>query len=194
MGIGSINCPECNSPDSKVVSSKHINEKCRRRRQCLNCGRKYTTYEGIIAPAVEESYIYIIKAKGEVKCYYCEILIDICKNIKDKKQAEFATKYIMDFAGNEDKTIRLNTMEIGVITNKKYRELLYILSVYFNWKEMLSDLVRRHPDELWGENTLDTLVENVNDTLMSEGRKEIIEDIREKWKKERTSSPWYKED
>ncbi len=40
-----MNCPYCGYPDSKVVDSRDANEDIRRRRQCLGCGSRFTTYE-----------------------------------------------------------------------------------------------------------------------------------------------------
>ncbi len=40
-----MNCPYCGHYDSKVIDSRDINEGVRRRRQCLKCGSRFTTYE-----------------------------------------------------------------------------------------------------------------------------------------------------
>ncbi len=40
-----MNCPYCNYHDSKVVDSRDVNDGIRRRRQCLSCGSRFTTYE-----------------------------------------------------------------------------------------------------------------------------------------------------
>jgi len=40
-----MNCPYCGYYDSKVVDSRDVNDGIRRRRQCLECGRRFTTYE-----------------------------------------------------------------------------------------------------------------------------------------------------
>lgn len=38
-------CPSCGNCDSKVIDSREVNEGIRRRRQCLHCGHRFTTYE-----------------------------------------------------------------------------------------------------------------------------------------------------
>ena len=45
-----MRCPQCQCQDDKVVDSRTVKEGVgvRRRRECLNCGHRYTTYEGII--------------------------------------------------------------------------------------------------------------------------------------------------
>ena len=47
-------CPYCNSPKTKVVDKRNSegNGAIRRRRECLNCKSRFTTYERIKAPMV----------------------------------------------------------------------------------------------------------------------------------------------
>ena len=40
-----MNCPYCQYEDSKVIDSRGVNEGVRRRRECLSCGARFTTYE-----------------------------------------------------------------------------------------------------------------------------------------------------
>ena len=40
-------CPHCNHDDSKVIDSRDSGDGIRRRRECLECGRRYTTYERV---------------------------------------------------------------------------------------------------------------------------------------------------
>jgi transcriptional repressor NrdR len=44
-----MRCPFCHHPDDKVVDSREgrAGESTRRRRECLACGRRFTTYERI---------------------------------------------------------------------------------------------------------------------------------------------------
>ena len=43
-------CPKCGSSDSKVIESRDATSAIRRRRECLSCGNRYTTYERIEHP------------------------------------------------------------------------------------------------------------------------------------------------
>ena len=47
-----MKCQFCNCPDSRVVDSRPTDEgtSIRRRRECINCGRRFTTYEKIEMP------------------------------------------------------------------------------------------------------------------------------------------------
>ncbi|HPE96095.1 MAG TPA: transcriptional regulator NrdR, partial [Bacillota bacterium] len=44
-----MKCPSCSFPESKVIDSRPSNEgaSIRRRRECLNCQKRFTTYETI---------------------------------------------------------------------------------------------------------------------------------------------------
>ncbi|WP_444193744.1 NrdR family transcriptional regulator [Dialister succinatiphilus] len=44
-----MKCPYCSSPDTKVTDSRDTDDgaSIRRRRQCLACGRRCTTYETV---------------------------------------------------------------------------------------------------------------------------------------------------
>lgn len=55
-----MNCPYCNHIESKVTDSRETgNYSIRRRRECLKCNRRFTTYEHI-----EMQPIYVIKKDG----------------------------------------------------------------------------------------------------------------------------------
>ncbi len=40
-----MNCPYCGYHDSRVIDSRDVNDGVRRRRQCLSCHARFTTYE-----------------------------------------------------------------------------------------------------------------------------------------------------
>ncbi|NLP05968.1 transcriptional repressor NrdR [Candidatus Fermentibacteria bacterium] len=56
-----MRCPRCGSMDDRVVDSRIAKEgrATRRRRECLDCGYRYTTYEFI-----ETSYPVVVKKDG----------------------------------------------------------------------------------------------------------------------------------
>jgi len=51
-----MNCPYCSYRDSKVIDSRVVNEGIRRRRQCLSCGSRFTTYERL-----QPASLFVIK-------------------------------------------------------------------------------------------------------------------------------------
>ena len=56
-----MKCPYCGHPESKVIDSRPADENAsiRRRRECLSCARRFTTYE-----TVESLPIVVIKKDG----------------------------------------------------------------------------------------------------------------------------------
>jgi transcriptional repressor NrdR len=42
-----MRCPYCAKEDSKVIDTRENDETIRRRRECLKCGKRFTTYERV---------------------------------------------------------------------------------------------------------------------------------------------------
>lgn len=61
-----MRCPFCSHMEDRVVDSRASREgrAVRRRRECLQCGRRYTTYEYI-----EERPLQVVKRNGEIEPY-----------------------------------------------------------------------------------------------------------------------------
>ena len=57
-----MHCPTCHADDTKVVDSRLAQEgaSVRRRRQCLSCSHRFTTFE-----RVEEVPLVVVKSSGE---------------------------------------------------------------------------------------------------------------------------------
>lgn len=51
-----MKCPYCEHPDSRVIDSRESSEGIRRRRQCISCSQRFTTYERL-QPVV----LYVVK-------------------------------------------------------------------------------------------------------------------------------------
>jgi transcriptional repressor NrdR len=54
-----VNCPYCGYSDSKVIDSRDASDGVRRRRQCLQCDLRFTTYERL-----EHASLFVIKKDG----------------------------------------------------------------------------------------------------------------------------------
>ena len=59
-----MNCPACDSGSSKVVDTRAAKggRAVRRRRECLGCGQRFTTYE-----RVEERAVRVVKSDGSAE-------------------------------------------------------------------------------------------------------------------------------
>ncbi len=87
-----MRCPSCGNPDSKVVDSRPSEEfnSIRRRRECLKCGNRFTTYERL-----GDNPLIIIKSDGTSQVFdreklYRGISIACAKrpNIPNDKKSE----------------------------------------------------------------------------------------------------------
>ena len=54
-----MNCPYCGGQESRVIDSRGLDKVVRRRRKCLACGARFTTYERI-----QPHDIFVIKKDG----------------------------------------------------------------------------------------------------------------------------------
>ena len=67
-----MKCPHCGSEEDKVVDSRAVRDgrAVRRRRECLSCEERFTTYE-----AVETQPVLVVKRSGERMAYHREKVI-----------------------------------------------------------------------------------------------------------------------
>ncbi len=67
-----MKCPRCSQEDDKVVDSRAVRDgrAVRRRRECLACGERFTTYE-----AVETQPVLVVKRSGERMAYHRDKVI-----------------------------------------------------------------------------------------------------------------------
>ncbi len=61
-----MRCPYCHATEDRVVDSRSSREggAVRRRRECLSCGRRFTTYE-----YVEERQLQVVKRDGTIESF-----------------------------------------------------------------------------------------------------------------------------
>ena len=82
-----MKCPFCGDQESKVVDSRHSEDglSIRRRRECLACQRRFTTYE-----TVEDLPILVVKRDGSRQAFDRNKLINSMVRAFDKRQVETA--------------------------------------------------------------------------------------------------------
>ena len=82
-----MKCPFCGDQESKVVDSRHSEDglSIRRRRECLACQRRFTTYE-----TVEDLPILVIKRDGSRQAFDRNKLINSMVRAFDKRQVASA--------------------------------------------------------------------------------------------------------
>ena len=82
-----MKCPFCGDQESKVVDSRHSEDglSIRRRRECLKCQRRFTTYE-----IVESLPIIVVKRDGSHQAFDRNKLINSMVRAFDKRQVASA--------------------------------------------------------------------------------------------------------
>ncbi|MCT4565104.1 MAG: transcriptional regulator NrdR [Maledivibacter sp.] len=119
-----MNCPYCSHYETKVVDSRPTDEgqAIRRRRECFNCKKRFTTYE-----KVEEIPIVIVKKDGNRQSFNrnkvingliraCEkrpvsiqsiekIVDDMERKLHNSMEKEVPSEYIGELVMNELKNI-----------------------------------------------------------------------------------------
>lgn len=66
-----MKCPECGFDDSKVIDSRPTDGKIRRRRECLSCKCRFTTYE-----IVENTPLMVVKKDHSIEPFDSQKLIE----------------------------------------------------------------------------------------------------------------------
>jgi transcriptional repressor NrdR len=86
-----MRCPKCGCQDDKVIDSRASREGAtiRRRRQCIACGFRYTTYE-----EVERGGLFVLKRDGRREEFSREKLVSGVKKACQKRP--IGTKAIED--------------------------------------------------------------------------------------------------
>jgi transcriptional repressor NrdR len=75
-----MNCPFCGYTDSKVIDSRDVNDGIRRRRQCLRCDLRYTTYERL-----QRVSLLVLKKDGRREEFDREKLLAGIRKACDKR-------------------------------------------------------------------------------------------------------------
>jgi len=87
-----MNCPYCGHDDSKVVDSRDVNDGVRRRRECLKCGARFTTYEH-----VHPASLFVIKKDQRRETFSREkLLTGIRKACEKRPLASSAVEKLVD--------------------------------------------------------------------------------------------------
>ncbi len=139
-----MKCPFCGDQESKVVDSRHSedSQSIRRRRECLACQRRFTTYE-----IVESLPIIVVKRDGSRQAFDRNKILNSMVRAFDKRQVDVAD---LDRITTEIGQTIQNTLEREVTTDaigqmvmeriKPLDEVAYIrfASVYRRFQDVRS--------------------------------------------------------
>ena len=107
-----MKCPFCGDQESKVVDSRHSEDglSIRRRRECMGCQRRFTTYE-----IVESLPIIVVKRNGTRQSFDRNKIINAMVRAFDKRKVEMAD--LERITTEIEQTIQ-NSLEREVSTDK----------------------------------------------------------------------------
>ena len=107
-----MKCPFCGDQDSKVVDSRHSEDglSIRRRRECMNCQRRFTTYE-----YVETLPIIVVKRDGSRQAFDRNKILNGMVRACEKRQVPFA---ILEKVTTEIEQNIQNSLEREVTADK----------------------------------------------------------------------------
>ena len=135
-----MKCPYCGFAESKVIDSRPSDDTIRRRRECLSCQKRFTTYE-----FVERTPIIVIKKDGSRQTFDAVKLTNSMVRACDKRQVSLADIEAVaadieaELQSSMDKEV--TSTKVGELVMKRLKELdevayVRFASVYRQFKDI----------------------------------------------------------
>ena len=134
-----MKCPGCGYPESKVIDSRPVTEgnSIRRRRECLACQKRFTTFE-----IIETVQLLVIKKNGVKEMFDKQKLLSGVLKATEKRPVDAIT-LVDEVEAELQNTLRqeVNSTEIGEMVMHKLKErdeVAYVrfASVYREFKDI----------------------------------------------------------
>ncbi|MBQ6633304.1 MAG: transcriptional repressor NrdR [Ruminococcus sp.] len=125
-----MKCPFCNNEDTRVIDSRPSEGKKRRRRECPQCGKRFTTYE-----VIEKPQLMVYKRDGSFEPFDRQKLIKGLQIAVKKRPV--SVEAIVGLVDDVENTFankmqtETNTSEIGDMVLKKLKKLDQVAYVRF---------------------------------------------------------------
>ena len=117
-----MKCPECGYEDSKVIDSRPAENKIRRRRECLSCKCRFTTYE-----MVETIPLMVVKKDNTIEPFDRDKLINRLARatVKRPVQIEDLEKMVEDIVQELKNQFRreVSSDEIGELVLRRLKDI-----------------------------------------------------------------------
>ena len=125
-----MKCPACGNPDLKVIDSRPIEEgnSIRRRRECLQCAKRFTTFE-----MIEQAQIIVIKKDGNKEPFDRNTLVTGILKSTRKRRSVDAEAIVDEIEAELQNTLHLEvtSVELGDRVLEKLRDIDEISYVRF---------------------------------------------------------------
>ncbi len=137
-----MKCPFCGEEEDKVVDSRAVRDgrATRRRRECIACGERYTTYE-----SVETRPVLVVKRSGERVAYHrSKVIVGVTKACEKRpvslEQIEIITDRVEErLAGTGRREVPSETIGLAILAElRTVDEVAYVrfASVYRHFQSM----------------------------------------------------------
>lgn len=134
-----MRCPFCHYNDTKVTDSRESDDGIRRRRECLDCGRRFTTYERVqIAP------VMVVKKDGRREEFSREkVRAGIRRSCVKLPVSSAQIDAIVDDIESTlyaNGAVEVSYQEVGDMVMERLRELNHVAYVRFasHYRDFLS--------------------------------------------------------
>ena len=124
-----MKCPACGNPDLKVIDSRPIEEgnSIRRRRECLQCAKRFTTFE-----MIEQAQIMVLKKDGSKEPFDRNKLVTgILKSTRKRTVDADAIVDEIEFELQNTLRLEVPSVELGDMVLAKLRDVDEISYVRF---------------------------------------------------------------
>ena len=125
-----MKCPECGYEDSKVIDSRPAENKIRRRRECLSCKCRFTTYE-----MVETIPFMVVKKDNTIEPFDRDKLINRLARatVKRPVQIEDLEKMVEDIVQELKNQFRreVSSDEIGELVLRRLKDIDKVAYIRF---------------------------------------------------------------
>lgn len=125
-----MKCPECGYEDSKVIDSRPADNKIRRRRECLSCKCRFTTYE-----MVETIPLMVVKKDNTIEPFDRDKLINRLARatVKRPEQIEDLEKMVEDIVQELKNQFRreVTSDEIGELVLRRLKDIDKVAYIRF---------------------------------------------------------------
>lgn len=125
-----MKCPECTCEESKVIDSRPTENKVRRRRECINCGHRFTTYE-----IIEEIPLMVIKKDNTIEPFDREKLVErLCRAaVKRPVKLETIENMVEEVATELKNTLQreITSDKIGELVLRKLKDIDHVAYIRF---------------------------------------------------------------
>ena len=144
-----MRCPKCQSESSRVVDSRQADNMIRRRRECENCGNRFTTFERI-----EEMPLLVIKRDETREVFNRDkIITGIVRSARKRPVTSESIEKLVDRVEQRVRRLEKNEIRTEVIGEFVMEELMdldditYVRfeSVYLSLKDVseIEDLLKK---------------------------------------------------